>query len=57
VERIWRLFRGPSATKGKYVPTIISVSRRPLGYDLRRAESGVYFTRGYGRLKEALLAA
>lgn len=57
VERIWRLFKGPSAIKGKYVPTIVSVSRRPLGYDLRRAESGVYFTRAYARRKQELLAA
>lgn len=55
IERIWKLFRGPSTIKGKYVPTILSVSRRALGYDLRRSETGAYFTQGYEKMKAELL--
>lgn len=55
IERIWKLFRIGSTIKGKYIPTIISVSRRALGYDLRRSETGVYFTRKYEEMKKELL--
>lgn len=55
IERIWKLFRIGSTIKGKYTPTILSVSRRALGYDLRRSETGVHFTRGYEKIKEELL--
>ena len=37
------------------MPTIVSVSRRALGYDLRRSETGAYFTRKYEETKEELL--
>lgn len=55
IERIWKAFRGPSTNKGKYVPTIISISRRALGYDLRRSEVGSYFLKKYEEKKEELL--
>lgn len=55
IERIWKLFRIGSTIKGKYAPTILSISRRALGYDLRRSETGVYFTRGYEKAKNELV--
>jgi NAD+ synthase (glutamine-hydrolysing) len=55
LERIWRAFRGPSTIKGKYTPTILSISRRALGYDLRRSEMSVYFGKKYEEKKEELL--
>ncbi len=55
IERIWKLFRIGSTIKGKYTPTILSISRRALGYDLRRSETGVYFTREYEKIKGELL--
>lgn len=55
IEHIWKLFRGASTIKGKYTPTIISLSRRALGYDLRRSEISSYFLRRYEEKKEELL--
>ncbi|MDD2891866.1 MAG: NAD(+) synthase [Candidatus Gracilibacteria bacterium] len=55
VERIWKLFRGASTIKGKYIPTIISLSRRALGYDLRRSEMSPYFLKKYEEKKGELL--
>ena len=55
MERIWRAFRGSSTVKGKYTPTIISISRRALGYDLRRSEMSIYFGKKYEEKKMELL--
>jgi len=52
IERIWKAFRGASTIKGKYTPTIISISRRALGYDLRRSEMSVYFSKKYEEKKK-----
>lgn len=38
LERIWKLWNGPSIFKGWQAPMILSVSRRALGYDLRRSQ-------------------
>lgn len=55
IERIWKAFKGASTIKGKYTPTIISISRRALGYDLRRSEMSIYFGKKYEDKKTELL--
>jgi NAD+ synthase (glutamine-hydrolysing) len=38
-------------------PPIVAVSKRAFGFDLREAQIGARFTRGYSVLKEKVLAA
>ncbi|KKT81220.1 MAG: NAD+ synthetase [Microgenomates group bacterium GW2011_GWC1_44_9] len=54
LEHKWKLFKA-NIFKRIQAPPIIAVSRRAFGFDLREAQNGVYFTRGYQALKEKLL--
>lgn len=54
LEHKWRLFK-INYFKRIQGPPNIAVSRRALGYDLREAQNGVYFTRGFYKLKNELL--
>jgi NAD+ synthase (glutamine-hydrolysing) len=51
LEHKWRLYKS-SVFKRIQAPPIITVSKRAFGFDLREAQNGVYFTRGYNRLKQ-----
>ncbi|MEJ2055492.1 MAG: NAD(+) synthase, partial [Calditrichaceae bacterium] len=56
LEHKWRLFK-LSIFKRIQSPPIIAVSKRAFGFDLREAQNGVHFTRGYYILKKRLLGA
>ncbi len=53
LERMWKLYKN-NYFKRIQAPPIIAVSRRAFGFDLREAQNGVYFTRGYQRTKSKL---
>lgn len=55
VERIWRLWSIWSVFKGGQAPTILSLSRRALGYDLRRSQMPMPMLQKYESLKQELL--
>jgi len=55
LERIYALLKN-NFFKRVQAPPILTVSKRAFGFDLREAQNGVYYTRNYRRLKEALLA-
>lgn len=55
LERQWTLFK-INVFKRIQAPPVIAVSRRAFGFDLREAQNGVYFTRGYQKLKNQLLS-
>lgn len=54
LEHKWRIYK-INYFKRIQSPPIIAVSKRAFGFDLRESQNGVYFTRGYKRLKENLL--
>jgi NAD+ synthase (glutamine-hydrolysing) len=56
LELVWRRFKG-SFFKRVQAPPIVAVSKRAFGFDLREAQIGARFTRGYSVLKEKVLAA
>lgn len=56
LERWWRLYTGMAVAKRIQAPPVLAVSRRVYGFDHREAQNGPYFTAGYHRLKEKLLA-
>ncbi len=56
LELVWRRFKG-SFFKRVQAPPIVAVSKRAFGFDLREAQIGARFTRGYSVLKEQVLAA
>ncbi|MSR27662.1 MAG: NAD(+) synthase, partial [Planctomycetaceae bacterium] len=56
LELVWRRFKG-SFFKRVQAPPIVAVSKRAFGFDLREAQIGARFTRGYWVLKEQVLAA
>ena len=56
LELVWRRFKG-SFFKRVQAPPIVVVSKRAFGFDLREAQIGARFTRGYWVLKEQVLAA
>jgi NAD+ synthase (glutamine-hydrolysing) len=56
LELVWRRFKG-SFFKRVQAPPIVAVSKRAFGFDLREAQIGPRFTRGYSVLKEKVLAA
>ena len=53
LEHKWKLFK-INYFKRIQGPPNIAVSRRAFGYDLRESQNGVYFTRGYNKLKKDL---
>ncbi len=55
LERIWRLWNTGSVFKSGQSPMILSVSRRALGYDLRRSQMQMSMTDGYTRIKKEIL--
>ncbi len=55
LERIWKLWNGPSVFKWGQAPMILSVSRRALGYDLRRSQMIMPMTSTYDVLKNEIL--
>ncbi len=56
LERIWRLWNTGSVFKGGQAPMILSVSRRALGYDLRRSQMMMGMTDTYKDIKSDILA-
>ena len=55
LEHKWELFKS-NIFKRIQAPPIIAVSRRAFGFDLREAQNGVNFTRGYQKLKISILS-
>ena len=53
LDRMWKLYKN-SYFKRIQAPPIIAVSRRAFGFDLREAQNGAYFTRGYQDAKAHL---
>lgn len=53
LERMWKLYKN-NYFKRIQSPPIIAVSRRAFGFDLREAQNGAYFTRGYQAAKASL---
>lgn len=53
LERMWKLYKN-NYFKRIQAPPIIAVSRRAFGFDLREAQNGAYFTRGYQATKAEL---
>jgi len=53
LDRMWKLYKN-SFFKRIQAPPIIAVSRRAFGFDLREAQNGAYFTRGYQDAKAHL---
>lgn len=54
LEHKWRLYK-INVFKRIQGPPNFAVSKRAFGYDLREAQNGFYFTRGYEQLKKRLL--
>lgn len=54
LEHKWKQYK-INVFKRIQAPPIIAVSRRAFGFDLREAQNGVYFTRGYEEMKKELL--
>ena len=55
LERWWNLFSGFAVAKRIQSPPILSVSRRPYGYDLRESQLAPYYTDRYEKMKRSLL--
>lgn len=55
LERWWKQFTGMGVAKRIQAPPILALSPRAFGFDHREAQNGVYFTRGYLKLKEELI--
>ncbi len=55
LERWWNLFSGFSVAKRIQSPPILSISRRPYGYDLRESQLAPYYTDKYWERKKQLL--
>lgn len=55
LERWWNLFAGFAVAKRIQSPPILSVSRRPYGYDLRESQLTPYYTDQYEEMKRKLM--
>ncbi len=55
LERWWKLFAGFAVAKRIQSAPILSVSRRPFGYDLRESQLAPYFTDRYLKMKADIL--
>ena len=55
LERWWKLFAGFAVAKRIQSAPILSVSRRPFGYDLRESQLTPYFTDAYLEMKADIL--
>lgn len=56
LERWWKQFTGMGVAKRIQAPPILALSPRPFGFNQQEAQNGVYFTRGYLRLKKELIS-
>lgn len=55
LERWWKAFTGMGIAKRFQAPPILAITNKPFGARFE-SQNGVYFTRGYRKLKEKLLA-
>lgn len=56
LEKWWRLYSGMAVAKRIQAPPVLAISRRAYGFDHREAQNMPYFSIGYKRLKDKLLA-